>query len=120
MAVPFQEVIIHTIIDVLRHKAEDLEKDEKVAIYANLIKLSLYMSYIQIWTRIRGPSNANGGVNVHKMQNHGKDKVDVIKTRFKYILSFARWGLPGIYTTAVIGVAVAGMSNIYTLRLLKK
>ena len=54
------------------------------------------------------------------MQNHGKDKVDVIKTRFKYILSFARWGLPGIYTTAVIGVAVAGMSNIYTLRLLKK
>ena len=41
MAVPFQEVIIHTIIDVLRHKAEDLEKDEKVAIYANLIQLSL-------------------------------------------------------------------------------
>ena len=87
MAVPFQEVIIHTIIDVLRHKAEDLEKDEKVAIYANLIKLSLYMSYIQIWTRIRGPSNANGGVNVHKRQNHGKDKVDVIKTRFKSLPS---------------------------------
>ena len=45
MAVPFLEVIIHTLIDVLRHKAEDLEKDEKVAVYANLIKLSLHMSH---------------------------------------------------------------------------
>ena len=114
MAVPFLEVIIHTLIDVLRHKAEDLEKGEKVAIYANLIKLSLYMSYIQIWTRIRGTSNSSGGVNLHKMQGLGNDKVDVIKTRFMYILNFARWGLPGIYTIAVIGVAVAGMSNIYT------
>ena len=30
MAVPFAEVIMHTLIDVLRHKAEDLEDNEKV------------------------------------------------------------------------------------------
>ena len=44
----------------------------------------------------------------------GKDRVDVIKARFKYVLNFAKWGLPAIYTTAVISVALAGMSNIYS------
>ena len=30
MAVPFAEVIMHTYIDLMRHKAEDLENGEKV------------------------------------------------------------------------------------------
>ena len=47
------------------------------------------------------------------MQGLGKDKVDVIKTRFMYVLTFARWGLPAVYASAVIAIAISGMSNIY-------
>ena len=47
------------------------------------------------------------------MQGLGKDKADVIKNRFMYVLNFARWGLPAVYTSAVIAIAVSGMSNIY-------
>ena len=50
MAVPFAEVIMHTYIDLMRHKAEDLENGEKVVfaryIFINCIFiLEFYYSY---------------------------------------------------------------------------
>ena len=46
MAVPFAEVIIHTVIDVLRHKTEDLENDEKVLLAHIIVVHKCYEALI--------------------------------------------------------------------------
>ena len=54
MAVPFAEVIIHTVIDVLRHKTEDLENDEKVLL-AHIIVHKCYEALIDELLSRYGP-----------------------------------------------------------------
>ena len=55
MAVPFAEVIIHTVIDVLRHKTEDLENDEKVLLAHIIVVHKCYEALIDELLSRYGP-----------------------------------------------------------------
>ena len=55
MAVPFAEVIIHTVIDVLRHKTEDLENDEKVLLAHIIVVHKCYEALIDEHLSRYGP-----------------------------------------------------------------